>query len=175
MDLYATVEAHFTSVWNFKQGETRMCAYSHPLNLFFTCILKHALQGLDRGVYLRYRLDGSLFDLQRQNAISKKTKRLVLDALFADDCAFMVHSDSDLQYDLLFQPAPGSRAPRPTITIEGTELKTVKHVKYIGSIISSDGSLDKEISVHISKASQPLCRLRMRVLNNRNIRLPTMM
>lgn len=65
-----------------------------PLNLFF---LEHALQGLNRGVYLRYRLDSSLFDLQRQNATSKKTKRLILDALFADDFALMVHSDSDLQ------------------------------------------------------------------------------
>ena len=31
-------------------------------NLFFTCVLTHALRDLARGVQLRYRLDGSVFD-----------------------------------------------------------------------------------------------------------------
>ena len=44
---------------------------------------------------------------------------------------------------------------------------------YLGSTISCDGSLDKEIAARISKSSQALGRLRNRVLNQHNIRLLT--
>lgn len=66
---------------------------------------------------------------------------------------------------VLRQPAPGTRAPPPKVYIE---LKTVDQFRYLGSIISSDGTIDKEIAARISKASQALGRLRTRVLNNNN-------
>ena len=44
---------------------------------------------------------------------------------------------------------------------------------YLGSTISCDGSLDKEIATRISKANQALGRLRNRVLNQHNNRLLT--
>lgn len=56
-----------------------------------------------------------------------------------------------------FQPGPGTTPhPPPTISIAGTTLKTVVHFKYLGGIISSEGSLNKEIAAGISKASQAL-------------------
>ena len=74
----------------------------------------------------------------------------------------------------LFQPAPNSSAPQPTIiTMNGMEMNTFKSFKYLGSIISSDGQLDKEISVRISKESQALGRLCNRVLIYHNISLTT--
>ena len=54
-----------------------------------------------------------------------------------------------------------------------TQLKTVDSFKYIGSVISANDSLDKEIATRISKASQALGRMRARVLNQHNIRLST--
>ena len=60
---------------------------------------------------------------------------------------------------VLFKPAPNSSTPHPTNTTDGVEMKTVKSFKYIGSVISSDGQLDKEISARISKASKALGRL----------------
>lgn len=54
-----------------------------------------------------------------------------------------------------------------------TELKTVDSFKYLGSVISSDGSLDGEIAARISKGSQALGRLRNRVLNHHNVTLST--
>ena len=53
------------------------------------------------------------------------------------------------------------------------ELKTVKSFKYLGSMISSDGQLDMEISAMISKASQALGRLNSRVLIHHNVSLTT--
>ncbi|KAL6475004.1 hypothetical protein MHYP_G00160440 [Metynnis hypsauchen] len=163
-------------------------------NLFFTCVLNHAVRDIEDGVYLRYRLDGSLFDLRRLNAKTKTIERLILEALFADDCALMAQTEPAIQRivdkfaeasrhfgltislgktEVLFQPSPLSTGRRPSIFIEGTELKTVEQCKYLGSIISDDGALDKEISVRICKASQALGRLWSRVLKQHNIQKST--
>ena len=158
-----------------------MCVLALVLfNLFFTCVLNHSTKDLNNGVYLRYRMDGSMFDLCRLSARTKTIQQLITEAIFADDCALMTHKESDLQsivdkfaeasrlFDLtislgktevLFQPAPTSTSQSPSISIEGTQLQTVDDFKYLGSIISNDGSLDKEINSMICKASQALGRL----------------
>ena len=106
-------------------------------NLFFTCVVNQAIRDLEQEVYLRYRLDGSLFDHRRLTAKTKTVKKTALEALFADDCVFMAHREleSDLQIiaskfaeasslfgltvslgktEVLFQPAPAAVAHRPT-------------------------------------------------------------
>ena len=110
-------------------------------------------------------------------------------------CALMAHTEADLQMivdkfaeasrlfgltislgktEVLFQPAPASNsATPPSITINGTLLKTVQDFKYLGSVISNDGSIDKEINARLCKASQALGRLKSRVLTQHNIRQST--
>ena len=118
-------------------------------------------------------------------------KKKCPEASFADDCALMPHRQSDVQVivnkfaeasrlfgltislgktEVLFQPAPASVAHRPTISTDGTQLRTVDNFRYLGSVVSSDGSLDKQIGARICKASQALGRLRTHVLNQHNIR-----
>ena len=103
----------------------------------------------------------------------------------------MAHMESDLQFimskfaeaaqlfgltislsktEVLHQPAPGSLTPPPSMHIDNTQLKMVDSFKYVGSVISSDDSLDKEISNRISKAMGHFCAW---VLNNHNIQLQT--
>ena len=47
--------------------------------------------------------------------------------------------------EVMHQLSPGSTATLPSININGTQVKLVNHFKYLGSVISSDGTLDREI------------------------------
>lgn len=57
-------------------------------------MLAHSVQDMED---IRYRLDCSLFDLQRLNAKTKCWHQLIQDAQFADDCALLAHKGSNLQ------------------------------------------------------------------------------
>ncbi|KAL8615669.1 hypothetical protein ACOMHN_034819 [Nucella lapillus] len=184
-----------SELFKITNGVKQGCVLAPVLfNLFFTCILSHAVRDIEDGLYVRYRMDGPLFDLRRLSAKTKTIKKLILEALFADDGALMAHTESALQLivskfaeasrlfgltislsktEVLFQPSPLTTGHHPFISTKGTELKTVKEFKYLGSVISSDGSLDKEINARICKASQALGRLRARVLNQHNLQQST--
>ena len=60
-------------------------------------MLRQATKNLDEAVYIRYRLDGSLFNLRRLQAHTKTFEQLIRDLLFADDAALVAHSESALQ------------------------------------------------------------------------------
>ena len=115
-----------------------------------------------------------------------------MEILFAGHCTPMAHSDYELQAIVsrfakafyLFgltislcktegmnQPAPWSAVTPPNTNIDDTQLKSVDHFKYLGSIIFSYGSLDKNTEALIGKASQLLGHLCSQVMNNGNIML----
>ena len=75
--------------------------------------------------------------------------------------------------EVFFQPAPNTVHSQPCITIGDTQLKNVDSFRYLGSTISSDGSLDKEITARTQKASQALGQLRTKILQHKNIRMST--
>lgn len=88
-------------------------------------------------------------------------------------CLWGLASNLSKTGEVLLQPAPSSIRHLPSVSIRGTELKMVKEHKYLGSVIFSDGTLDKDVNARICKASQALCRLRTRVLNQHSIRQST--
>ena len=170
-----------------KQG----CVLAPTLfSLLFAEMLSTALTQTSAGIRIRYRTDGRFFDLRRLKANTKVREALVRDFLFADDCALASHTEEDLQRladcfstaakafgltisikktEVLLQSAPGSCKPEPAIRIDSNALKNVEDFTYLGSCLSSSGSLDKEITVRLAKASSAFGRLWTRVWQERGI------
>src|SRR5437867_11946223 len=65
--------------------------------------------------------------------------------------------------EVMFQPAPGKAYSNPQVNINGVSLKPVSQFCYLGSTLSNDALLDKEISNRISKASSSYGMLSDRV------------
>ena len=129
-------------------------------------MLKQATADLDddEGVYVRYRLNSSLFNLSRIQAHTQE--RLIQNLLFADDAALVAHTERALQRmiscfadvsqlfglevslkktEVLHQPTPHEENRTPHISIGDTELKSTLQFTYLGCTISSDAKIDKEI------------------------------
>ena len=182
------------SVWSFQDlqwGEARLCPGTSPLQLVLHLHAHlHCTGYWWRGVYPLPLWWFHFTDSQPSQRLTDPIQA----ALFADYYALMAHKSSDMQ-TMLSRFSDASKLFGLTIKLGKTEvfssqhqtavplsppslsvaweMKTVKSFKYLGSIISSDGQLDKEISVRISKESQALWRLHNRVLTHHNVSLTT--
>ena len=173
-----------------KQG----CVIAPSLfSLFFAAMLKEATDDMPHGVTIRFR-SGKIFNLARLKASTKVIEALIRELLFADDCMMVAHSEGDLQQmmtrfanaaanyglqisitktEIMYQPAPGKTHIEPNITIDGSQLTSVKRFTYLGSVLTSDAQIDDDIKARLSKASSAFGRLQERVWKSHGIRLPT--
>ena len=96
----ARLNGDLSEPFPISNGVKQGCVLAPTLfSIFFSMMLKQATEDLDddEGVYVRYRLDGSLFNLRRLHAHTKTQERLIQDLLFADDAALVVHTERALQ------------------------------------------------------------------------------
>ena len=163
-------------------------------SIFFAVLLSYAFEDYDKGVPLRFRTTGKVFNLRRFNAKSKTFEALFRELLYADDADFLAHSEEDMQYimdrfshactvfglkismtktKVMFTPAIGEPYIEPNITVYGTRLDVVDTFVYLGSIMSRDGSLDAEIYSRISKEAVAFGKLEKRVWADRGITINT--
>jgi hypothetical protein len=174
-----------------KQG----CVLAPTLfSLMFSAMLTDAFSGSDTGIGIRYRTDGSLFNLRRLQAKTKVHTDTIRDLLFADDCALNAISETDMQHcvdkfseacsnfgltistkktEVMHQPAPGKPYGEPNILVNGQRLNVVDRFTYLGSTLSRGVVMDDEVNVRIAKASATFGRLHSNVWNRRGISLPT--
>lgn len=66
-------------------------------SIFFSMMLFVAFRNCDIGIPIQFRTDGDVFNLRRLQAKSKVHSAIIRELLFADDCALMAHTLSDLQ------------------------------------------------------------------------------
>ncbi|PFX23720.1 LINE-1 retrotransposable element ORF2 protein [Stylophora pistillata] len=132
-----------TEPFEITNGVKQGCVLAPVLfNLFIACVLSHAVKDIEDGVYIRYILDGSLFDLRRLNAKTKTIEKLILEALFADDCALMAHTESTLQLTV-DKFAEASRLFGLTISLGKTELNTMLLGRVIKEMATMQHAKDK--------------------------------
>ena len=139
-------------------------------------------------------MDGNLFNLRRLKAKTKVNTVRVCEMLFADDCALIASTESEMQHsidlfadacsrfgltisikktEVIFQPAPGKPYIDPDIKINGKTLNAVNCFTYLGSTLSNTVHIDREIDARIAKASAAFGRLGKKVWNRNGIRLET--
>ena len=75
--------------------------------------------------------------------------------------------------EVMHQPAPGAPSQQPSITVNSQELKVVDSFVYLGSTLTRNGQLDKEITTRIAKASAAFGRLNTRVWRQHGISIQT--
>ena len=74
---------------------------------------------------------------------------------------------------MLYQPTPRVAYIPPHISIGGIHLNAVEHFTYLGSIISNDATVSKNLDNRFSKASSSFGRLVKRVSQSHSLRLST--
>lgn len=148
-------------------------------------------------IAINYRLDGSLFNLQRLKSKTKVRTTYIFDLQYADDAAYPAPTQPALQRNinatndvyqaggmlvnadktevLLYHFDPPRHNPYilPTFTVEEEELKDTDVFKYLGSILSSTCELEPEIQNHIRLATASFGKLKDRVYTNRNLTVKT--
>lgn len=185
-----------SEAFSISNGVKQGCVIAPSLfALFFHAMLQEAFKDCSEGVSIQFRCDGSVFNLARLRAKTKVQSALLRELLYADDCGLFAHSEEELQVlmdrftsaannfgltisikktEVMFQAAPYDRtASAPMITVDGEQLTNCDQFTYLGSVLSADCQLDKEISQRIGKASASFGALRQRVWKSHDISLKT--
>ena len=103
----------------------------------------------------------------------KTVEELITELLFANDSTLLAHTEEALQHifnhfsdatknfgltislkktEALYQPPPREACSTPHISIDGTNLNAVEYFTYLGSVISNDVTVSKNLDNRLSKA-----------------------
>ena len=117
---------------------------------------------------------------------------MVVYSIFADDCALVAHSADDVQEivnsfvkaaisfglqinikktECMFQLIPGTVNAVKDVFVNGEALKRVSSFSYLGSVLSDDCSVDKNIAAHLQKANRAYGTLQLRLWSQQGIRI----
>ena len=184
-------DGNFSKPFYIRSGVKQGCVLAPTLfGIFFSLMLKHALGDSTEGILLHTRSDGKLFNLSRLKAKSKIRRALIRDMLFADDAAIVAHTQEELQR-LMDRFSNACSAFGLTISIKKTEVmgqgvEDAPRIKvnnevlvvsssftYLGSTISDDLSLNKELDRRIGKACTTFSKLSERVWTNKKLTIKT--
>lgn len=181
--------------FSVSNGVKQGCVLAPTLfSLMFSAMLTDAFAGTDIGIGIRWRFDGSVFNLRRLQAKTKVQSDTINDFLFADDCALNATSEANMQHgvdkfsdacdnfgltisikktEVMYQPAPGKSYVEPNINIKDQRLNAVENFTYLGSTLSRNTVIDDEVNARLAKASVAFGRLYKNVWDRRGITTET--
>jgi hypothetical protein len=115
-----------------------------------------------RGIGIRYRVDGCLFNLARLRTIVKTRTCFITDLMYADDCALIARTPEQLQYILdtyteaytalglklnktktKIMSTPQAKS-NVLIQVYAHQLENVESFDYLGSMLNSKANIDLE-------------------------------
>ena len=181
----------FEILTGVKQG----CVLAPTLfSIYLTAVIKMAFDGDDGGIQFDYRLDGRLFNRSRFNAKSLVHQTAVKMLMFADDCALLATSEEELQrlttafattaakFGLviniaktfsLFQTVFSDHRRTPNIKIGDQIISNCSDFCYLGSTLTEDLSIDKELRRRVAKAAAAFGALERRVWGSHDLKIET--
>ena len=155
--------------------------------IFAARMCMHAFSDSPSGVSIRFRSNGSLFNVARLRSQSKCMTTLLHEFQYADDCALIAEPGKALQDSIdSFADAASSfgltinfkktevmalqnSAVRNSLSGNGTHLANVHSFKYLGSTVTDDCRLDKELDCRIQCATTSFERLWDRLWSSHDI------
>ena len=163
-------------------------------NIIFSMIVEISLQRLEQaGVKLRVRIDKNFFKILKSR--SKGEIMSLLELIFADDTCLCSENEEHLQLavqifsevslwfglkvstdktEIMLQRAKYSASlKRPSIFLDGQSLKVCHEFKYLGSVISDDAQVTKEVFTRIHRAKAAFSKLYQRVWSRNTLSLKT--
>ena len=90
-------------------------------SIFFSIMLREAKEDLPDGINIRFRTDGSLFNLGRLLARKKTIDALITELLFANDCAGLAHTEEAPQH-IVNRFSDATKNVDLTISLKKTEV-----------------------------------------------------
>ena len=194
MNASVMIDGESSNKFKVRTGVKQGCVLAPTLfSIFLVAVLhiveKHAPTGID----IKYRIYGGLFNLHRLKAKTLTSMGRITELQYADDNAIVAHSEEDLQKavdafqhaysslglrlnvkktQILYQPNPDKPKHsiwQPSISVDGELLDNVEHFSYLGSTLSSNANINKEIEKRLHAASAAYGRLRVSVYGNRDL------
>ena len=172
----------------YNNGVKQGCILAPTLfAIFAAAMFMHAFSDSPSGVSIRFRSNGSLFNLARLRSQSKCMTTLLHEFQYADDCALIADSEEALQDHIdSFAGAASSfgltinckktevmalqnSAVRNPLSVNGTHLANVHSFKYLGSTVADDCRMDKELDCRIQCATTSFGRLWDRLWSSHDI------
>ena len=185
------IDGVLTEPFQYNSGVKQGCKLAPTLyGIYAAVLLLLAYDSIAHqfSIKIRFRYDGEFFDLKRLKAKTKTFIAFIREAQYADDIAIFSDSAIGLQTLLtaynnmakrmglsinIKQTETMSIGPEELFFIDDTQIQSVNRFKYLGSIVTSDGSVNTEIITRIQALSAAYGRLRDRVFDSHDLTLST--
>jgi len=156
MKATVSISGNNSDAFEVLHGVKQGCVLAPTLfAMYLAAMLENMPSNLNKGIFIRTRTDGGLFNLSRLQSHRKILMQCIRELLYADDSALVAHSLEDIQEimdafakssaefgltinaqktEVLYQPPPGQPHVPTNVLLNRTPLNDVTMFRYLSSI-----------------------------------------